>query len=122
MFPKPSNQCWPEPVPFIFKHMGLLMLQQPHQITMIFNGNHEVRQVRPGGSPSAQVMPSWHGDAVGHFEDTSAIDTVSAVCHDRFVLGRPIPKSRTWSMVIDHLNNARLSERRQFCGVREKEH
>jgi hypothetical protein len=64
-------------VPFIFKHMGLLMLQQPHQITMIFNEDHEVRQVRIGGSHPAQVELSWHGDAVGHFEgDTLVIDTV----------------------------------------------
>jgi hypothetical protein len=76
-FPNPSNQCWPEPVPFIFKHMGLLMLQQPHQITMIFNEDHEVRQVRLNELHPAKVAPSWHGDAVGHYEgDTLVIDTV----------------------------------------------
>src|ERR1700693_4966962 len=54
-FPSPSNQCWPEPVPYIFKHMGLLMLQQPHQITMIFNEDHEVRHIRLDEAHPAQV-------------------------------------------------------------------
>src|ERR1700694_3824966 len=35
-YPTPATECWPEPVPFIFKHNGMAMLQQPHQITMLF--------------------------------------------------------------------------------------
>jgi len=34
-YPNPANQCWPEPVPFIFKHNGMAMLAQPHQITFV---------------------------------------------------------------------------------------
>ena len=76
-FPSPSNQCWPEPVPYIFKHMGMALLQQPHMITFIYNEDHEVRQVRMNQPHPAQVMPSWHGDSVGHYEgDTLVIDTV----------------------------------------------
>ena len=33
-FPSPSNQCWPEPVPYIFKHGAMQMLQQPDKITI----------------------------------------------------------------------------------------
>jgi hypothetical protein len=76
-YPNPANQCWPEPVPFIFKHMGLLMLQQPQQVTMVFNEDHEVRQVRMNEPHPARVTPSWHGDSVGHYEgDTLVVDTV----------------------------------------------
>ena len=76
-FPSPSNQCWPEPVPYIFKHMGLAVLQQPHQITLLFNEDHEVRQVPIGRPHPAQVTPSWHGDSVAHWEgSTLVIDTV----------------------------------------------
>src|SRR3974390_1350037 len=32
-YPSPANQCWPEPVPYIYKHFGMLMLQQPDKIT-----------------------------------------------------------------------------------------
>jgi hypothetical protein len=97
-FPNPANQCWPEPVPFIFKHMGLLMLQQPHQITMIFNEDHEVRHVRLDEPHPAQVVPSWHGDAVGHYEgDTLVIDTVGIKTERPFAMidlfGTPYTKA-----------------------------
>ena len=76
-FPSPSNTCWPEPVPFLFKHMAMQMLQLPDQIVMLFNEDHEVRRVRMNEPHPAQVTPSWHGDAVGHYEgDTLVIDTV----------------------------------------------
>jgi hypothetical protein len=75
--PNPANQCWPEPVPFIFKHFGMQMLQQPHQITMIYSEDHEVRRVRMNQPHPAEVTPSWYGDSVGHYEgDTLVIDTI----------------------------------------------
>ena len=54
-YSNPANQCWPEPVPFIFKHFGLQLLQQPHQITMIYSEDHEVRHVRMNQPHPAQV-------------------------------------------------------------------
>jgi hypothetical protein len=76
-FPNPANQCWPEPVPFIFKHFGMQMVQQPHQITMIYSEDHEVRHVRMNQPHPAQVTPSWYGHSVGHYEsDALVIDTV----------------------------------------------
>src|ERR1700759_311080 len=67
-FPSPSNTCWPEPVPYLFKYAAMEMLQLPDQIVMLFNENHEVRRVRMNASHPAEVKPSWHGDAVGHYE------------------------------------------------------
>jgi len=76
-FPSPSNTCWPEPVPYLFKHSAMQMLQLPDQIVMLFNENHEVRRVRMNEPHPVKVTPSWHGDAVGHYEgDTLLIDTV----------------------------------------------
>src|SRR5712664_2610204 len=76
-FPSPSNTCWPEPVPYLFKHAAMQMLQLPDQIVMLFNENHEVRRVRMNQPHPAKVKPSWHGDAVGHYEgDTLVIDTI----------------------------------------------
>jgi len=76
-YPNPSNQCWPEPVPFLFKHMAMEMLQRPDKVVMLFNEDHEVRYVRLNQSHPAKVKPSWHGDAIGHYEgDTLVIDTV----------------------------------------------
>jgi hypothetical protein len=45
-YPTPGNQCWPEGVPYIFWNFGMQMLQEPHQITMLYASDHEVRHVR----------------------------------------------------------------------------
>jgi hypothetical protein len=77
VYPTPANQCWPQPVPYIFWNLGMQMLQQPHQITMIYDKGDEVRHVRLDQPHPATVTPSWYGDSVGHYEgDTLVIDTV----------------------------------------------
>jgi len=74
-YPSPANQCWPEPLPYIYKNTGLLLLQQPHEVTLVYN--HEYRKVRMNVPHPANVTPTWHGDAVGRYEgDTLVIDTV----------------------------------------------
>jgi hypothetical protein len=35
-FPSPLNTCWPEPVPYLFKHAAMEMLQLPNEIVMLF--------------------------------------------------------------------------------------
>jgi hypothetical protein len=75
--PTPSNQCWPGGVPFVFWNIGMQMLQQPDQITILYVFNHEVRHVRMNQPHPTTVIPSVHGDSVGHYEgDTLVIDTV----------------------------------------------
>ena len=77
IFPSPSNQCWPEPGPFLFKHMAMQMLQLPHETIMLFSEDHEIRRVGMNRPHPSQVTPSWHGNAVGHYEgDTLVIDTI----------------------------------------------
>jgi hypothetical protein len=76
-FPNPSNQCWPFPVPFIYKQFMLQLIQQPDRVTMLYSGDHELRRVRMNGTHPARVKPSWYGDSVGHYEgDTLVIDTI----------------------------------------------
>src|SRR5882762_2309719 len=76
-FPNPSNQCWPQPMPFIFKQFQVQLLQQPDKITMLYSGDHEVRRVRMNALHSSPLKPSWYGDSFGHYEgDTLVIDTV----------------------------------------------
>jgi hypothetical protein len=77
-FPSPANSCWPEPVPYIYKTFGVQMLQQPHQITIMYEDGPDIRRVRMSDTHPAQVKPSWYGDSVGHYEgDTLVIDTVA---------------------------------------------
>jgi hypothetical protein len=76
-FPSPANQCWPEPVPYIYKNFAFQIFQQPDKITIIYDQDHEVRHVRLNESHPAEVTPSWYGDPVAHYEgDTLVIDTV----------------------------------------------
>src|SRR3984893_12774714 len=78
-YPTPSNQCWPQPLPYIFWAVGIQMLQQPDKITILYSGppDHEVRQVRLNQLHPAKVTPSWYGDSVGYYEgNTLVIDTV----------------------------------------------
>ncbi len=87
VFPSPANQCWPEPPPFLFKHMAIQMLQQKDKIVMLFNEDHEVRTVRLNAQHPARVAPSWHGDAVGYYEgDTLVIDTVGIRADRKFAM------------------------------------
>jgi hypothetical protein len=74
-FPNPSNQCWPEPPPFMFKHNHMEMFQYPDRITMVYSG--DIRYVRMNQPHPADVKPSWFGDSIGRYEgDTLVIDTV----------------------------------------------
>src|SRR5229473_1762136 len=76
-YPTPRNQCWPGGVPFVFPSGATQLLQQPDRITILYNYDHQVRQVRLNQSHPAHVTPSWYGDSVGHYEgDTLIIDTV----------------------------------------------
>jgi hypothetical protein len=76
-YPTPSNQCWPGGVPYVFWDFLLQIYQRPDHILMIYRQGHELRHVRMDEPHPAQLIPSWYGDSVGHYEgDTLVIDTV----------------------------------------------
>jgi hypothetical protein len=76
--PNPRNSCWPGGVPFVFAvQEGMLLLQQPDKITIVYDYDHQVRHVRMNEPHPSRVTPSWYGDSVGHWEgDTLVIDTI----------------------------------------------
>jgi hypothetical protein len=76
-FPDPDNQCLRQPVPYIFWNFEIQILQQPHQVTIVYPHDQDYRQVRLNQRHPAKVTPTSHGDSVGHYEgDTLVIDTV----------------------------------------------
>jgi hypothetical protein len=86
-YPSPANQCWPEPVPFIYKNFAIVIFQQPDRISIIYDQDHEVRHVRMNQPHPAKVTPSWYGDSVGHYEgDTLVIDTVGTKTNRPFAM------------------------------------
>jgi hypothetical protein len=87
VYPSPANQCWPEPLPYIYKNFAIQLLQQPDRITILYEQDHEVRQVRMNQPHPAQLKPSWYGDSVGHYEgDTLVIDTVGTRTNRPFAM------------------------------------
>jgi hypothetical protein len=76
-YPTPSNQCWPDGVPYIFWQYGMQMLQERDKVTIMYLQDHQFRQVRLNQPHPEHVTPTWYGDSVGHYEgDTLVIDTV----------------------------------------------
>ena len=97
-YPSPANQCWPEPVPFIFKNFGMMMLQRPQEIMILYDEGPDVRHVRMNQPHPAKLTPSWYGDSVGHYEgDTLVIDTVGTRTDGPFAMldlyGTPYTKA-----------------------------
>jgi hypothetical protein len=87
-YPNPSNQCWPAPLPFVYKLQNIQMMQQPDRITILYGGyNNEVRRVRLNDSHTSPLKPSWYGDSVGHYEgDTLVIDTVGVKTDRKYAM------------------------------------
>src|SRR6266571_2583018 len=97
-FPNPSNQCWPFPMPFLYKQATVQLIQQPHRILMLYSGNSEVRRVRLNEPHPSPLKPSWYGDSVGHYEgDALVIDTVGVKTDRPYAMidlfGTPYTKS-----------------------------
>jgi hypothetical protein len=97
-YPSPANQCWPEPVPFIFKNFGMMMIQRPQEVMILYDEGPDVRHVRMNQAHPAKMTPSWYGDSVGHYEgDTLVIDTVGTRTDRPFPMldlyGTPYTKS-----------------------------
>ena len=76
----PRQSCMPAGVPGFILYGGgaVRFLQTPKEVTMIFDGDMQVRHVYMDVPHSANVKPSWYGESVGHYEggDTLVIDTI----------------------------------------------
>jgi hypothetical protein len=76
-FPDPDNQCLLQPVPYIFWNFEIQMLQLPDRVIILYPHDLDFRIVRLNQPHPAKVIPTAHGDSVGHYEgDTLVIDTV----------------------------------------------
>jgi hypothetical protein len=76
-FPQPTNQCWPQPTPYIFWQQKIEFLQRKDELVILYQFDHQVRHVKLNAQHPTHVVPSWSGDSVGHYEGhTLIIDTV----------------------------------------------
>src|SRR6266581_2442191 len=84
----PSNQCWPMPMPFIYKQFLVQIIQQPDKVLLTYTApNTDVRRVRLNERHPSPLTPSWYGDSVGHYEgDTLVIDTVGVKTDRKYAM------------------------------------
>jgi hypothetical protein len=78
VYGNPSNQCWPMPMPFIYKQFLVQIIQQPDSVQIIYTApSTDIRRVRLNDRHPEPLTPSWYGDSVGHYEgDTLVVDTI----------------------------------------------
>jgi hypothetical protein len=76
-FPTPSNSCTPWSPPYAWRALQMQILQGKDQVILLYVGDQQIRHVRLNQPHPKNVVPSWGGDSVGHYEgDTLVIDTV----------------------------------------------
>jgi hypothetical protein len=77
----PPETCWFPGVPGsdVFSRLRpVYFLQTPDQVTIINEGDAQVRRVYLNVPHSPNPKPSWYGESVGHYEngDTLVVDTI----------------------------------------------
>lgn len=81
------SSCWPAGVPgFMVFGCGartVYFVQAAKEVTMINDGDQQVRHIYLDVAHSRRVTPSWYGESVGHYEgdDTLVVDTIGL--HDK---------------------------------------
>jgi hypothetical protein len=69
-FPDPDNQCLLQPVPYIFWNFEIQMLQLPDRVIILYPHDQDFRIVRLNQPHPEKVIPTAHGDSVGHYKAT----------------------------------------------------
>jgi hypothetical protein len=81
---KPANpphaSCWPVGVPgFLLRPMTepMYFVQTPKEVVVILSSKQEIRHIYLTGRHSPDLMPSWYGESIGHYEaDSLVVDTI----------------------------------------------
>lgn len=76
-FPTPSNGCTPWPPLYGWRALLMQMVQAKDEVVIIYVGDQQMRHVRLNQQHPRNVVPSYSGDSIGHYEgDTLVIDTI----------------------------------------------
>jgi hypothetical protein len=71
--------CWPVGTPgfLLYPVQPVYFVQTPKEVVMVWQADHQFRQVYLNVPHSANPKPSWYGESVGHYEgDTLVVDTI----------------------------------------------
>jgi hypothetical protein len=75
----PIARCWPNGVPgtILLRLNPLFIVQTAKKVLFLYQSDHQVRHIYMDVPHSENVVPSWYGESVGHYEgDTLVVDTV----------------------------------------------
>jgi hypothetical protein len=77
--PTAHGTCWPSGVPEVLNlREPIELLQTKDKVTIIYQRDHQIRQVFMTDKHSSKPEPSWYGDSIGHYEgDTLVVDTIA---------------------------------------------
>jgi hypothetical protein len=76
--PTAHGTCWPSGVPEVLNlREAVELLQTKDKVTIIYQRDHQIRQIFLNQKHSAHPASSWYGESVGHYEgDTLVVDTI----------------------------------------------
>lgn len=75
----PISRCRPAGVPgaILLRLNPMFIVQAPGEVMFLYQSDDQVRHIYMNCAHSAQVLPSWYGESVGHYEgDTLVVDTI----------------------------------------------
>jgi len=76
-FPDADNQCLQNPLPYLFWNFTARLSQLPNKVVLTYDHDDDYRQVLLNQPHPAKVIPTIHGNSVGHYEgDALVIDTI----------------------------------------------
>jgi hypothetical protein len=75
--PSPQEVCQPSGVPNVITLPApVQFLQQPNEIVILYQRDHQTRHIQMNATHSANPARSWYGESIGRYEaDTLVIDT-----------------------------------------------
>ena len=78
-----DDSCWPVTVPAILNmREAVQFLPEKDRITILYQRDHQFRRIWLNQEHSKNLVPSWYGESVGHFEgDTLVVDTIGVKTH-----------------------------------------
>jgi hypothetical protein len=76
--PTAHGSCRPSGVPEVLNlREPVQFLQQKDKVTIIYQRDHQSREIYLNRNHSEDLKPSWYGESVGHYEgDTLIVDTI----------------------------------------------
>jgi len=102
IIPEARSQCLPMGTPMLISEGGpRLILQTADRVTIVNEELPEVRHIYLNAAHPENIVPSWYGEAVGHYEDGALAVTTIGI------------SAKTWvdDFLTPHTEAMRVSER-----------